>query len=515
MMLVFALGLSWALALQGWSGARTADLAGDPDEAAHAVTALMIRDYLVEGPGQSPLAFANGYYEDFPKIALGHYPPFYYAVASLPLLVWPSSTALLVLQAVLFAIFMGLLWILARTYLSPLETTAVCIVVGLSPVTQDLCNWVMSDLLLINLCLGSVLAWLNYLKEPSLGRSLLFGVLASLALLTKGSALLLALIPPASTALLRKWPEFGRWRWWAAAVPVVLTAGPWFAISMRITQEGMSHLSVSEFVPVALRYYGRELPDAVGWAVLLAFGVWLAFRVLPRPGKRPIDAFEAVALAWIAGGVAVAVCVPAGMSARYLFPILAPLAILGVRGLGQLTGERRVSFRVSMAAFVAVTLWQIGSLRKKEESGFGTAVKAVLSEADFETHATWLVSSDPRGEGAIIAAAAFSLPDRTPNRLTVLRTSKELADTDWMGRSYEAEFNDPLKLLAHLKARDIDTVLFDESLPAKWRKEHHRLLGQALEMAKDEWRVEFTQAIRRRAGQSGQMKVYVRTATSP
>jgi 4-amino-4-deoxy-L-arabinose transferase-like glycosyltransferase len=508
--LVFAVFTSFAIGLQAWSGAFEADLAGDPDEAAHAVTALMVRDYLAEGLGQSPLGFANLYYESFPKVALGHYPPVYYGLASLPLLAWTSPTALLVLQAALFGILMALIWATTKDRLTYAGAATACVITAISPISQDLCIWVMSDLLLMVLCTTSILVWLSYLNSPSLGRSLLFGALAGLAMLTKGSALFLALLPPVSIALLGMWQELKTWRWWAAAAPVLLLAGPWFFLSLRITSEGMSHLGFSEFLPAALQYYGRELPAATGWPVLLAVAALVVLKALSASRRQPLSAIEAVAIAWALGGAAIVLLVPAGMSARYLFPILPPLAILAVRGVRMLTSRRPGLQLPALAALAVGCAAQFGTPDLKAESGFGIAVTKMMEAREGATQGRWLVSSDPRGEGAVIAAAAFALPSRAPSPLTVLRTSKELTNTDWMGRAYQAGFEGTKELAAHLRDRGIDLVFFDESLPSKWQKAHHQLLGQTLEAESDEWGVVLTQPIQRRAGQEGTMTVYRR-----
>ena len=90
----------FALVFQWLNGAWQADLAGDPDEAAHAVTSLMVRDYLTDVAPRNPLSYAQDYYKHFPKVALGHYPPGYYLISSLVLLPSPRASVLIILQAV-------------------------------------------------------------------------------------------------------------------------------------------------------------------------------------------------------------------------------------------------------------------------------------------------------------------------------------------------------------------------------------------------------------------------------
>ena len=82
-LLVAALLLVVVTALQIRSGAWHAEFGGHPDEAAHYVTGLMVRDYVAQGFPGSPMAYAAGYYDHYPKVALGNWPPGFYAIQAL------------------------------------------------------------------------------------------------------------------------------------------------------------------------------------------------------------------------------------------------------------------------------------------------------------------------------------------------------------------------------------------------------------------------------------------------
>ena len=63
------------LFLQYESGAFHSEFAGYPDESAHYVTGLMVRDYLAGFHYSEPRKFAEDYYGRFPKVAFGLWPP--------------------------------------------------------------------------------------------------------------------------------------------------------------------------------------------------------------------------------------------------------------------------------------------------------------------------------------------------------------------------------------------------------------------------------------------------------
>ena len=143
--LVFILSLAISLVFVTTNGAWTSDLGGDPDEAAHAVTSLMVRDFLAGGWQRPPLAFAQQYYADFPKVALGHYPPGFYLLAGLWLLPLVSIKSLLVLQAIIASFLSALIYRLASKLVSiPAAITAGLLMAAL-PLCLKQIQIVMSD----------------------------------------------------------------------------------------------------------------------------------------------------------------------------------------------------------------------------------------------------------------------------------------------------------------------------------------------------------------------------------
>ncbi|HYF34219.1 MAG TPA: glycosyltransferase family 39 protein, partial [Prosthecobacter sp.] len=193
---VFLLLLAVAISAAWSGGAWTADVAGDPDEPAHAVTSLMMRDFVVDGTWTRPVEFAKAYYRDFPKVALGHYPPLYYVVAGVALLLAPKIGILMFLQATLLALIGTVIFVVGRRLAGAAPAVCAAVLSCLMPILWKLSVHVMADLLLVVLCLAAMLVWARYCERPSIRLALLFGFCAALAILTKGSGILLAAVPP-------------------------------------------------------------------------------------------------------------------------------------------------------------------------------------------------------------------------------------------------------------------------------------------------------------------------------
>lgn len=512
---VFVLMLALAVIAVWTGGAWRADVAGDPDEPAHAVTSLMLRDFVAGAEWTRPTAFAKAYYEDFPKIALGHYPPGYYVFAGAVLLLAPSLDALLCFQAVLLAVLGTLVFVIARKIAGLVPALCAAIMSILLPLMWRLSLHVMADLLLVCFCLAAVLCWARYCDQPSKWRALAFGLVAALAILTKGSGLMLAVVPPLVVLLRQEWRMLRSWSWWLAPLPVLLLAAPWMLLTAGITKEGMTGQTTLEFLAKALPYYGEKLPQHLGY-VWLALATVGAFGWLRQAWKGSLGSLEAALLAGMAGGAAVILLVPAGLSERYLAPMvpaLAILAVVGARAVSHFLPPRWHGWAVLALAVGALA--PVASIPQKAVSGFADAVAHVQSVTTAGPKERWLVSSDPRGEGGIIVEAAFRLQQRSPSPLRVYRAGKELSSSDWMGRHYQSAFSTEAEILAHLDKLEVSWVFLDLSVPERLRVPHEKLLQAAMGGAPDRWTLERRQPITRQPGVTGELLIYRSVVRSP
>jgi len=507
---LFALLLVFHFTFQSMHGAWTSDLAGDPDEAAHAVTSLMLRDYMAGGWQQSPMLFAKNYYESFPKVALGHYPPGYYLLAGAWLLPMASIKSLFVLQSILAAALGTLIYRVASRILPVPAALAAGLLSAALPFTLKQAEFVMSDLMLGVLCLLATAAWADYMQRPTKRRALGFGLLAAMAILTKGSALALCLVPPIATLLTGRWKLIKQSSWWISALPVAILAGPWMLYSSHITSEGMLHQPLTEYAQEAALFYASSMPHVVGWLLLGFIIVGLALIIRTCVRSPQTSTWLAAGIGMLAGTTAISLFVPTGFSTRYLLPVLPVLLIAAVTAVNASCsrfgrGRWPAFYIIMLAAFALTVRWP-----EKNVTGFSQAVETSGVPQLGTPPVNWLVAADPRGEGAIIAAAAFHCPQRSPSLLKVYRGTKELSTSDWLGRGYTLAFPNDSLVLAHLDKLNIRRVFIDLSAGESVRKEHELQLHHALSNAPDHWTLDFDQPIVRGPDSAGKLLVYKR-----
>lgn len=469
-----------AVLVQWLNAAYSADLGADPDEPAHAVTSLMMRDYLASGlwKGAHPMKFAQDYYDHFPKVALGHYPPAFYGLAGLWLLPSASKTALMAFIALLAGglgtLTSALAW---RSGVDRGSSLLVGFWLVVLPVTQKQSMLVMSDLLLVIGCLAATWLWARFLVMPTVGRGLLFGVVAAFAILVKGSAMALALVPVISVVVLKRWSLLKRWAFWLAPLPVILTALPWTLLTMEITKEGMLDQSVSSYFPEAFKYYADASVYTFGWMLLLLAAIGVGRWIYGAVKRRQLDPLAVSMLAFAVALVGLYLVSPTGLSARYLLP-LAPLLVIAAahgwwlrRADTNLEGYRQVSlFVLIMLSIVTVDAGPV-----KVASGFGSVATRLLGSGP---SSKVLVVSDARGEGGLVAELAFRSADRLEHPWTVVRGSKFMSKSDWIGRGYQAAFATAQEFLAAAQREGIEWVLQDSGVPEGYVQRHHQQLAE-------------------------------------
>lgn len=483
---VFCILLALTLVLQVRSGAYESDFGGHPDEAAHVVTGLMVRDYLA-GPvwsGTHPLRYAEGYYERFPRVALGHYPPGFYVVEALWMLPSRTATAALLLPAFLTSLTAWIIFMVGRQLMRPPAAFIAAVIFPLMHLVQVYTSIVMSDMLLAIWCLLAALAFGRFLETGGAKWSLAFGLLAAAAILTKGSGLLLALVPPIAILLTARWRVLLAPKLWLAPLPVLFLAVPWLVLTAHITAEGMSGEPVGDYFLKAIPYYLTNAVSVLGVALIVLTGAALLAAVKVVKRERALPAKEALLWALIAAVFAFYCMIPSGLDERYLLPVIPAALALGFAALDRAGLCLRKKYPGLPAASLAlaaalVVVWETGAPAVKVFQGATQAVAGLLRDSDKPL--ALLVCSDSSGEGALIAAAALLAPDR----IVVERGTKLLSKSDWMGRGYTANFSSEEEMFRLLDDAGITHVIVDEVVPEKAIWPHQLEIGSAIQGRQD------------------------------
>jgi Dolichyl-phosphate-mannose-protein mannosyltransferase len=473
----------WTLAifLQWQAGAYQVEFSSHPDESAHYVTGLMIRDYIATGHFNSPLAFAEQYYAHYPKVAFGMWPPFFHFVEALwTLLFSPSKVSVLLLMALITALTgTSIYYVLRRNYGWTAAFAGGAIYV-LIPLVQVSTSAVMADSLIALLDLWAMIFLVRYFEKECTLEAVLFGVFAALSMATKANGVALVLLPPIALLLTRRWHMMrARGLYYAAAI-ILICGAPWPVISYRmITRSlGAQPVTASVMAATALAYL-RVLWAALGWGVtpfciigIAAFlaGLWRNHTHLTLAG-----AFTLLISVWVYHSLI------GNGDSRYMVAALPPALILAVVGFVWVVRRmpvqavplpvRAAALGVLAAVLFATETWV---LPHKRYQGFDQAAHFLMTNREF-ADGNFLVISHARGEGAFICEVAMH--DLRPGHF-VLRSTKVLSSSTWYGTVYHLRYETSKEIRDFLDEAPIDAIVLDTRPPEAWPDESAFRLGK-------------------------------------
>ncbi len=462
-----------AVAIQIAAGAFQSERGLYSDEAAHFMNGLLIRDYIRDGLGTSPLAFAREYYQSYPKIAPLMWPPLFHGVLGLALLPgWPPMpTAILLLGACTA-------WAAWRLYFLTRECASTSVALGTAglflatPAVVSLSSSVMVDILIATLALEASY-WLGrYWITRRVTDAVIFGLMAALACLAKGNGISVVLIPFFMLVLSGQIDMLKRPGLYIAGAIVVALAVPFLAIAYRLDA------ALGDFGPLSTamvldraRFYSLHIWLQLGTLPLLLAAAGIV-TVLARPSwlDRPAHAQGLALLSTVLGALAFHLLSPHLLShQRYITLALGP--ILGLAAFGVTTATRSIASptvrwgtRLMVFVVMAAVHFATEPLPKAQSPlGYRSVVSFLASHQELAAKRVLIISNE-QGEGAcVVEVAVLNLRPRP----TVIRGSKLMASDDWMGRNLRMRYASAEAALVDLEAMHVDIVILDESLESR------------------------------------------------
>ncbi len=489
---IFLAYLVLAIALQWASGAYSSEWAAYDDEPSHYVTGLMLRDYLASLFPDPPMKFAEQYYLHYPKVGFGHWPPAFYVLEAGWLLLFSDSRACaLTLIAVFCALLALLVYRVGRTVCGDACAVGAGAMLILLPLTQAQTSAVMVEVPLAFFSLLAALAYSRYLQEGRKKQAVQFGILACLAIMTKGEGWALSAVPPIAVALGRRFTLVRSKTFWLPAVVVALICVPFYAWTLPWAKHGMASTTPSwSYFWRAMRTFASEAGSALGMALLLlsVCGLWLVV-VRPLWQRRPVQPLWVALTAYMASAWLFNCVVPSSTEPRKLYlivPAFLLFALAGLRGLTASTDFLKASPNLRMAAFAAVVVssffWEAFYVPARASRGFRALVQRVMPLYE-SGNGVLLVSSNTNGEGMLVAEVASQ--DRRP-RWYVLRASQHLAQASWDARQYRLRYRTPQEVMAALLDIPVSILVLHTRLDKKGFP-HHALLRRTVEAFAQDW----------------------------
>jgi len=444
-----ALVLLW----QWRSGCYQSDLASNPDEPAHVISSLLIRDYVADGMPEAPVPFARNYYVHYPKVAIGHWPPLFYATEAIWMLVFGrTKAAMLAMVAVTSVAFLVCVfaWVSRRSgTVAGLFASGVLILPIFMRAAMDT---VEPDILLALLTFLAAAAYGRFLESGRLKYVVVYWTLAAAAMATHGRGATICFLPAVAALTLRRFRP--------AWISTLLSAAFIVAATILPNLMGQSypfslHGAFAKIWIVPLRAIA-----AISWPVfvLALIGCIAIFR---SPQFRP--EWHAM-LGLILSGLLFYVLVLVPVETRYLAAMVTGIAVFFGAGIAFVDKFVAARWRIPFAggAFAALACGATIALIHPSDRKFDPGFHRIVDAGGVAGIATrvYLVSGDASREGAVITDVALADPRREH---IVLRASKVLFHSAWLGQNYRLLFHDSQSVADWLDDARVGAIILQTS----------------------------------------------------
>lgn len=340
----------------------------------HLLNGIFVLDAL-RNPGSAfsdPKAFAINYYQHFPAVNIGYYPPVFPIAEALVMAVGgvsaPAGQFTVMLFAMLATVF-AFAWF--RLRFDEFWAAAATALLMFAPYLVYWGRDIMLELPVLACVLGAMV-WFERLlraERPQWFDSVIWTLLTILAMWTKQHALILLAIYALATVTTRRWRHLTHPAILTGVVLIGLSAVVLVYFQVKLGGDAIGHSVGFTAQHVADRfnwdqwkYYVRRFPEVVGWPVLVAAGVGLVGLLRFRP------VFGSILFAWPILFYFMHSYMKA-QDIRYAILTMPPviaLAVLGVQSLGagltrsaDATNPRpRVAAALAMFGLLAFTAYE-------------------------------------------------------------------------------------------------------------------------------------------------------------
>lgn len=450
--LVGALAVFVAKSYQsGFSGA---------DEPSHFLNGYFVADYIAHHFGGNPMGAATDFYIHYPKISIGHWPPAYYGILGVVFLVLPPTLPVIFAVNVLFAALPAIGVAAALAMLADRRAAlAGALVYAVTPLVLEGHVMFMADQPLTACLVAATAVWIAFSVRPRWGTALGFALLAATAVLIKGNGWLVVFIPVFHILLTANWKLLLSVRLYVAAALAAVIVVPWYMLTAKIAADGFNYHAGLPYATKALLYnlqaLGRNVTPVGG--LLALYAIVAEFRARRADPARWTIVSAVVSL--LLATLLLQSLVPVDIVERYMAPALPAVVVLAILGGVRLLGLLRATGPAPQlaGAALAVVMAVPGILHLAQRAPKAdTGVAAVADRLAAARPVLTVIDGSASTEGWFIADMAVH--DQGLHGY-VVRASKLLADSNFMGTTYSLKYHDTADVLAELHRLGVQHVV--------------------------------------------------------
>jgi 4-amino-4-deoxy-L-arabinose transferase-like glycosyltransferase len=433
------------------------------DEPAHFLNGYFIANYASHHLGSNPMGAATDFYIHYPKISIGHWPPAYYGFLGILFLILPPTMPVAFAINVIVAALPAIGVAAALSMLADRRVAlAGAVIYALAPLALEGQAMFMVDQPLAACLVGATAVWIAYMRSGGWGKAIAFALLAALAVLIKGNGWLVGLIPVFHIALTGQWRQLLSPKLYVAAALAAVIVVPWYVLTAKIAADGFNYHAGVDY---ALKALGANLLTVVqnltpAGALLALYGAVAEFRERRQSPQRWLIVSGIVSL--VLATLLLQSLIPVDIVDRYMAPALPAVVVLALLGLQRLLARlaataprlQAAAALVLLVAMAAPGVLHLVERTPKADTGITLVTQQLAGQGQ---PSVTVIAGDTSSEGAFIAGMAVH---DAKLQSYVVRASKLLADSNFMGSNYTLRFHDDQQVLAELRRLGVQHVVW-------------------------------------------------------
>lgn len=481
------------LIFQWVNNAFFSEYTGYPDEAAHYVSSLLIENYITNGEIEHPLYFAEDYYYHYPKVAIGHWPPVMYGLLALWFIVFGASRiSTMCFVAATTAALATTIYYIAKNHLNKFSAVCAPLLFIAIPLIQTMSAVLMLELMVTLFILIACTFLAKFLSTGKTSDGIYFALLASAAILTRGTAWSIGLMPIMIMLMAWRFEMLKKPILWISGGLVLTLCLPWY-LSMPSVDAGAfegGSIYSSNFTLEAISWFAKNIYVEIGLVILLLTGIGIWSKIIyPILSKQQLELIWPTLLSIMLAIYFMHVIIPADFSIRYMTTIVPSIVLFSFAGIEWLISK--ISFKNASPILIGglSALYVISNvgidLENINNDGYVLAHDLAAGEINSRNKSI-LIASDVFGEGSVIARAAELDKDK---QNVILRGSKLLVSEDWVGRNPVSKFTSTHEVARVLANIPVDAVILDNTMTEDRYREYHLQLEYLLKNDTENWQL--------------------------
>lgn len=356
------------------------------DETRHVMSGVFVRDFLHDFPFQHPIQHASDYYAQYPALGFLIYPPLFYGIEGVTMLLFGIDFAVAKGLILCFAAFaMICTYVLARRTLGALAAGCSLLLLCFTPLFFGMSRQVMLDIPMLAWSMAALMWAVRYVDSGRSADLWLAALAASFALLTRYNAVLLIPLLLALPAAMGHPERYRRRALAFAGLAVVALVVPYYVLAGR--EIGWIHAKQQSVgvgdgtflgrFPASLFDYITALPGQIGWPLLAFAALGIVVVAFGQRRRQYVPIFALILATYLTMTPA------SNRETRLVITWVPAFAIFAAEGAGLvMRGIGRPALGPLVASGIAgLTAWGTLQIPEHFVRGYAEAARRVIAES--------------------------------------------------------------------------------------------------------------------------------------